>query len=141
MSESSGSLFSDQRGRLPKKEALRLANLVLTGEKKRLPVNIIFTDDRRIEKLNRDFRGIAGPTDVLSFDGDRDLGILGEVYISIDTARRQANEFRVTLGEEVLRLVCHGLLHLCGYDHKNSKDSSRMRHREDLYLQKLQTYA
>ena len=61
-------------------------------------------------------------------------GIVGEVYISVDTARRQAAEWRATLGDEILRLVCHGPLHLCGYDHHRAVDAVRMRRREEHFL-------
>lgn len=131
------SLFSNQRGRLPRKRATALADLILRGEKKKLPVNIIFSDDAAVEELNHLFRGRKKPTDVLSFAGDPELGILGEIYISIDTARRQAREYGVTLEEEILRLVCHGTLHLCGYDHHEEHDRKRMKAREEKYLGRL----
>ncbi|MDD4052524.1 MAG: rRNA maturation RNase YbeY [candidate division Zixibacteria bacterium] len=127
-------VFSNQRGRLPKKDAGRLADLILTGERKRLPINIIFTDDAYIEKLNTAYRHRQRPTDVLSFSADLDEGILGEVYISIDTARRQAVEYGATVREEILRLVGHGALHLCGYDHHRKPDTARMKAREEKYL-------
>lgn len=127
-------VFSNQRGRLPKRDAGQLANLILAGERKRLPVNIIFTDDAYIEKLNTAYRRRKRPTDVLSFPADPDEGILGEIYISIDTARRQAVEYGATVREEILRLVGHGALHLCGYDHHRKQDTARMKAREEKYL-------
>ncbi len=129
-------VFSDQRGRLPKREAVALADRILNGEKRRLPVTIIFADDAVLETLNRKYRGKKRPTDVLSFPADPDLEVLGDVYISVETARRQAKEYRATLREEVLRLVCHGTLHLCGYDHHRRTDAARMKAREERYLQR-----
>jgi len=127
-------LFSGQRGRLPRRKAIALADMILKGEKRKLPVNIVFSDDRHLRKLNYRFRGKRHPTDVLAFPTDPDLYILGEIYISIDAARRQAREYKVTIGEEILRLVCHGTLHLCGYNHHRSTDTARMRKRENHYL-------
>jgi probable rRNA maturation factor len=127
-------VFSSQRGRLPRREAGRLADAILAGERKRLPVNIIFTDDGYIETLNTAYRRRKRPTDVLSFPADPDEGILGEIYISVDTARRQAVEYGATVREEILRLVAHGALHLCGYDHHRRPDAARMKAREEKYL-------
>ena len=126
--------FSDQRGRLPHKESARLADIILKKEKKKSPVNIILTDDRYLRDLNYRFRGKDRPTDVLAFPLDADEGLLGEIYISIETARRQAAEYRVTLREEVLRLVVHGTLHLCGYDHHENGETNVIRKREEKYL-------
>jgi len=127
-------LFATILGPLPKKEIISLADTILTGEKQTLPVNIIFADDVMLEKLNREFRGKDCPTDVLSFAADPELEILGEIYISMDTARRQAEEYGATLPEELLRLVCHGVLHLCGFDHHEPDDAVVMQGREKEYL-------
>lgn len=127
-------LFSNQRGRLPKLAALGLADYILRHERQSLPVNIIFSDDVCLKSLNVRFRGRSRPTDVLSFPGDKDLGILGEIYVSVETARRQAADYGVTLSAEMLRLVCHGVLHLCGYDHHIGSDAAMMRRMEERYL-------
>ena len=132
MSESQ--VFSDQRGRLPKKESALLANRILKKEKKRLPVNIIFSNDNYLHELNSRFRNKNRPTDVLAFPADPDEEILGEIYISVETARRQARDYRVTLKKEILRLVAHGTLHLCGYDHQDSGEATRMRNMEDKHI-------
>jgi len=127
-------LFSNQRGRLPKQDAIGLADFILSRERQRFPVNIIFSGDAYLETLNSRFSGHSQSTDVLSFPGDADMGILGEVYISVETARRQAAEYGVTLRNEILRLVCHGVLHLCGYDHHAQADAVVMRRKEKRYL-------
>lgn len=130
-------LYSNQKGRLPRRESIALAGIILGREKKKLPANIIFTDDKFLKNLNRKFRRIDKPTDVLSFTADPEEGITGEIYISIDTARRQAKEYHSTLREEILRLVCHGALHLCGYDHLRKTDADRMKKKENSYLRRL----
>jgi rRNA maturation RNase YbeY len=127
-------LFSNQRGRLPNREAITLADSILKSERQKRPVNIIFRDDAFLADLNSHYRQKRGSTDVLSFPADPELGILGEIYISVDTARRQALDFGVTLREEILRLVCHGCLHLCGYDHHRRNDSARMEAKAEKYL-------
>jgi probable rRNA maturation factor len=134
MEEGGSRYFSNQRGRLPRRDAVALADYILRREKRKLPVNIIISDDPTLRRLNKTYRGFNRPTDVLSFPADSDLGILGEIYISLDTARQQAAEYGATLREEILRLVCHGVLHLCGYDHDRPADETVMKAREDKYL-------
>ncbi|HEX6283223.1 MAG TPA: rRNA maturation RNase YbeY [Pyrinomonadaceae bacterium] len=82
-------------------------------------VTIAFVSDKTIRELNRQFRGVAKATDVLSFPSDDpDASNLGDIAISVDTASVQAKENGLTLDEEVAQLILHGLLHLCGYDHE-----------------------
>ena len=78
---------------------------------------IAFVSDKRIRELNRQFRGIDKPTDVLSFPAEEKLN-LGDIAVSIDTAAVQAKENGLTLESEIAQLILHGLLHLCGYDHE-----------------------
>ncbi len=101
-------------------------------------LSIVLTDDREIQKLNADYRGKDKPTDVLSFPllegaGEKHTqGLLGDIVISIPTAKRQAKEFGVSEKEELLRLLIHGCLHLLGYDHEGvtPAEASRMRRKE-----------
>lgn len=82
---------------------------------------MLVTGDDRLAELNRLYRGVEGPTDVLSFpDGDElPTGgrLLGEIVVSLDTARRQAAELAHDELRELAELVLHGTLHLLGYDH------------------------
>lgn len=97
-------------------------------------VAIIITDDSEIQKINSEFRGKDKPTDVISFayrDEPFPLneGIaeeLGDLYISIDTALKQAEEYGVTPADELKRLTIHGLLHLLGYDHEKSEADEKI---------------
>ncbi len=87
-------------------------------------LNIAFIRDRRMRELNRDYRGIDRPTDVLSFVCDEDQGaagdgrFLGDMAISVETAARYAEKYGITLEREIEHLVIHGTLHLAGYDHE-----------------------
>ena len=79
---------------------------------------IVFAGDALLRRLNRDFRGKDKPTDVLSFPSqDKDMG-LGDIIISVDTARVNAARFGRTLDRELEVLALHGLLHVLGYDHE-----------------------
>lgn len=89
-------------------------------------LSIVVTTDREIRQLNRQWRGKDKPTDVLSFPQDPKTGLLGDIVISLDTARRQAGEGGRPLSEELERLLAHGLLHLLGHDHETPDDAQRM---------------
>jgi rRNA maturation RNase YbeY len=99
-------------------------------------LSIVLVSDPEMQALNRRWRRRDRPTDVLSFaqregPGGAPDGVLGDVVISVDTARRQAAARRTTIGHEADRLLIHGLLHLLGYDHERSTaEARRMQRRE-----------
>ncbi len=105
-------------------------------------VSIVFVDDDYIAGLNQQYRGIEGPTDVLSFamlegpamPGDEDEPMLGDVVISLETAQRQAVEYGHSFTREVAYLTIHGVLHLLGYDHQTPPDKQKMRNQEESIL-------
>ncbi len=80
-------------------------------------ISVTLLGDDAIRDLNRSYLGRDRPTDVLSFSLGGDDGPLGDVYLGLDVARRQAAENGVTLEEELVRLTVHGTLHVLGYDH------------------------
>jgi probable rRNA maturation factor len=89
------------------------AALRITGE-----VAVVFGGDDLLRRLNRDYRFKDQPTDVLSFEGgDKDIG-LGDVIISVPTARGNAARFARSLDQELEILALHGFLHVLGYDHE-----------------------
>jgi probable rRNA maturation factor len=107
-------------------------------------VGLVITGDRAVRTLNRSYRGEDAPTDVLSFalnDRAEDFVLppdgvlrLGEVVVSLPTARRQARAAGRSVREEVAWLVVHGLLHLLGYDHQEEEEERVMRSREAALL-------
>lgn len=108
---------------MPRAEVVRL--LDGTGELVGCPqgeVLVLFTDDREIRGLNRRFRGKDRPTDVLSFpDGNplaEPVARIGDIVISVPTARRNARRAGHPLRREIRHLLIHGFLHLMGYDHE-----------------------
>jgi len=86
-------------------------------------MDIILITDKEIKKLNRKWFGKKRATDVIAFDH-------GEIYISLNTARRQARERGVALEKELLRLAIHGTAHIEGFNDTNLKDFCAMRERE-----------
>ncbi|MFR1517558.1 MAG: rRNA maturation RNase YbeY [Clostridia bacterium] len=106
-------------------------------------VNILFTDDDSIRAINRDYRKIDRSTDVLSFplndffNGTGELLpynieenslylLLGDIVVSVPAMKRQAEEYGHSVARECAFLVCHGMLHLLGYDHENETDERQM---------------
>jgi probable rRNA maturation factor len=96
-------------------------------------LSVLLCDDATIRELNRTFRRIDRPTDVLAFPME-ERSVLGDVAISIDTARRQARRERRSLLAEVTHLLAHGLLHLLGHDHRTRAEERRMTARTDLLV-------
>ncbi len=95
-------------------------------------LSITFIDDKRMRELNRTYRNINRSTDVLSFPQREgpDYTLLGDIVISLDTARRHAASYGVTQHEELKKLIIHGILHLLGHDHKKKKETQIMRDKE-----------
>ena len=111
----------------------------------RAGVSVVLCDDALIRRLNRDYREIDRATDVLSFsfadpadllEAGRPV-FLGEIYLSLETARRQASAARRTPDREVAHLVLHGLLHLLGHDHHAAGERRRMTAAERKLLRAL----
>lgn len=106
--------------------------------------NITLVDDKKIHEINKTYRGVDRPTDVISFAFEDDKTIvndgfrfLGEIYISVDTCKRQAEEYGHSFKREICFLTIHGLLHLLGYDHIEESDRLVMRKLEEEILQEI----
>ena len=112
-------------------------------------VSITVTDDARIHDLNRRYRGIDRPTDVLSFafnesdepeiifDDEDHIDTLGDIIVSIDRARAQAIEYGHSFKREIIFLIVHGMLHLLGYDHIEESDRLEMEAEQKFVMAEL----
>lgn len=122
-------------------------------------INVIITTDEQIQTVNHEFRGIAMPTDVLSFPAvdypspsdfsevekypmnyinpETEELLLGDIMLSADRAKFQAEEYGHSLKREVAFLIAHSLLHLLGYDHILEEDASLMERKQEEILQSL----
>ncbi|MEK7375934.1 MAG: rRNA maturation RNase YbeY [Candidatus Margulisiibacteriota bacterium] len=118
------------------KKLNKIARAVAAAEKAKGRIEAVFVSDAVIRKLNKKFRKADRATDVLSFEIAQD-GILGQIVISKDTAKRNAKRYGVSFDEEVKRLAVHGALHLAGYDHAGKSDRMLMREKEDHYAKKI----
>lgn len=90
-------------------------------------LNVIFVNDPYIHALNKAYRDKDKPTDVLSFNYQgEDSELLGEVYISVDTAKKQAVDHEHSFEDELIKLIVHGILHVHGFDHIDDQDYKKM---------------
>ncbi|WP_127508181.1 rRNA maturation RNase YbeY [Paenibacillus humicus] len=145
---------------IPAEWGQRLEQLLqLAGEAEGMTegeVVVTFVDNARIHELNKEYRGIDRPTDVLSFamqeDGEDEPEIvfevedeseplpypdsLGDIVISVETARSQAEEYGHSLEREIGFLFVHGFLHLIGYDHQDEEAETVMTAKQEAVLQK-----
>ena len=107
-------------------------------------ISITFASDQFVRKLNKQYRGIDRPTDVVAFSmqegewAEIQPQILGDVVISVDTASRQAQEMGNDLNQELTILLVHGILHLAGYDHMQKEDAQKMRAMERTILKAIE---
>ncbi|AFM42866.1 metalloprotein, YbeY/UPF0054 family [Desulfosporosinus acidiphilus SJ4] len=123
-------------------EGIRLADGPEDAE-----VSLILVDDSRIHELNRDYRGVDRPTDVLSFalqeeteeepDAEFEDDMLGDIVISVERAREQAIEYGHSFEREIVYLAVHGILHLLGYDHEDIQEKETMRAKEEEVMASL----
>jgi probable rRNA maturation factor len=116
-------------------EKTAIATLEIVKDADSFELGLVITDDANIHRMNREYRGIDGPTDVISFallEGeefvmppDQTLH-LGDIVISYPRALEQAVEQKHTVERELTWLVTHGVLHLLGYDHETDEDRQHM---------------
>ena len=92
-------------------------------------VSVVLTDDSEIHTLNREYRGIDKPTNVLSFELGDDV-LLGDIYISFDTVLKEAKDAHISVEDHTAHMVVHGVLHLMGYDHLNDRQAKKMESKE-----------
>lgn len=120
-------------------EAIRLS-----GGPEEAEVSLTLVDDQRIHALNLEYRGVDRPTDVLSFalqeESDEEPefefedDMLGDIVISAERAREQAQEYGHSFEREIVYLAVHGTLHLLGYDHEEEQDKLEMRSQEEAVM-------
>ena len=142
--------------------ARTVAQAVLDSEKceHEVEINLIITDDEGIHEMNRDFRGIDNPTDVLSFpnisyetagdfsviDGEQNIDLVnpdtgnivfGDIVVNENRVRSQALEYGHSEKREFAFLIAHSMLHLCGYDHMEEDEAKVMEKKQNDVLEGL----
>ncbi|MBR3782546.1 MAG: apolipoprotein N-acyltransferase [Alphaproteobacteria bacterium] len=113
-----------------------IANAVVGKKYENSEVSVILTNDKEIQQINKQYRNIDKPTNVLSFELGDDI-LLGDIFISIDTVQREANLEKITVVEHTAHMLVHGVLHLLGYDHIKDDEAEIMEEKETKILKKL----
>ncbi len=114
-----------------------ISDTIINEERKEGEINYIFCDDLYLHKLNVEFLDHDTLTDIISFDYTVGNELHGDVFISIDRVKDNAEEYGISVAEEVRRVMVHGVLHYCGYKDKTTEDSKVMRDKENHYLSLL----
>lgn len=118
--------------RVPRTKITKAVSVVFQKLKKRVGISLVFVSDREIIRLHAKFLHLRSSTDVLTFvseDSERRLEV--EIFICVETARRQAIQHRVSLRNELIRLSVHGALHAAGFDDHGAADRVRMWKRQE----------
>ncbi len=114
---------------------------IANSEKKSIgKVNIIFTSDELILKINKTYLNHDYFTDIITFDDSVEDQLNGDLYISIDSVKSNANEYHCSFDLELSRVMVHGILHLVGYSDSSENSQIEMRKKENVYIQRLYSY-
>ena len=121
---------------LPRKRQIKhwLKSLVEEEGKKLGALSVIFCSDAYLLKINHQYLQHDYYTDVITFDYTEEDKIAGDIFISLDTVRTNAITYKQAFEKELLRVMVHGVLHLCGYDDKSFSGQKQMRKKENFYL-------
>ena len=98
-------------------------------------INYIFCDDEYLHKINVEYLDHDTLTDIISFDYTVGNLIQGDIFVSIERVKDNANDFNVSFDEELKRVLSHGVLHYCGYKDKSPEDEALMRSKEEEKMQ------
>lgn len=111
---------------------------VISSEKfKEGDINYVFCDDDYLLKLNIKFLNHNTLTDIISFDDSIGKILQGDIFISVERVKENAENFNVSFQEELNRVMVHGILHYCGYKDKTKTDSKIIRRKENFYISQL----
>jgi len=105
--------------------------VIISENKKEGDINYIFCDDDYLLNLNEQYLDHDTLTDIISFDYTVGNELHGDIFISVERVRENAQDFNVTFEEELKRVLVHGVLHYCGYKDKSVEDEQLMRSKED----------
>jgi len=114
-----------------------MQRVILAHGKREGVINVVFCSDERILSINQTFLQHDYYTDIITFDSGAGDVVAGDIFISQDTVASNANQLAVSPDAELLRVIIHGILHLCGYPDKQPDEAAKMRSLEDEALAML----
>ena len=100
-------------------------------------INFIFTSDKYLLKINKEYLSHKYYTDIITFNYCENEIISGDIFISIETVKNNSSRFNITIIEELHRVIIHGILHLLGFDDQSDEEKAVMREKENYYLERL----
>ncbi len=117
----------------PTKKVLKLwVEKIVASEKRKLKnLSYNFCSDEELFQKNKQFLNHTTYTDIITFDYSEENSISGEIYISAERVQENADKFKITFSEELIRVMAHGVLHLCGYKDKSPIQQKQMRAAEN----------
>ncbi|MFK8303004.1 rRNA maturation RNase YbeY [Capnocytophaga stomatis] len=119
---------------LPEQEAVFqswIEKIIISEEKELGELNYIFCDDAYLHQINVQYLDHDTLTDIITFDYTEEETISGDIFISVERVADNAQDFNVDFQTELLRVMAHGVLHLCGYKDKTDAESEQMRNKEE----------
>ena len=133
--------FSEIKFKLhPKKTIKKWLTEVAKLEKKKIgDLNIIFYNDKQLLEINKQYLNHDTLTDIITFDYSENALISGDIFISVERVKENAENFNVSFEEELMRVMAHGILHLCGYKDNNNNEKLLMKQKEEEALLLYQT--
>ena len=111
-----------------------LKELIISEDKKPGEINYIFCDDDHLLQVNKDFLNHDYYTDVITFDYVKGKTISADIFVSLPRILDNSSTLSNAFNSELLRVLAHGVLHLCGYKDKTDEEITEMRQKEDYYL-------
>jgi probable rRNA maturation factor len=118
--------------RIPKRKVRTWVNQTITSYDKKLgDINYIFCSDEYLRQINIEYLNHDYYTDIITFNYNEDKVVSGDIYVSLERVRDNAEEFEVSFHTELQRVVIHGVLHLVGFDDKTDEEKIQMRAAED----------
>jgi rRNA maturation RNase YbeY len=132
----------DADPQLKQKNALKrwISDSISLENKKPGDINVIFCSDEHLLGMNRTHLNHDYYTDIITFDFGEGDTVSGDLYISFDRVKDNANQNGTSLQNETYRVIIHGVMHLCGYKDKQKKDIAVMRQQEEKCLSEIQKY-
>lgn len=129
----------DLRSNIKTKKLIRtwIKSTIMKEGKKLGTLDFNFCSDEKLLEINREYLQHDYYTDIITFDFTKNNAVSGDIYISLDRVKDNSHTHKTTYNSELMRVIIHGVLHLCGYKDKTRKDAALMREKEEYYLSLL----